>query len=132
MNGPMSAICRRIASRRVTNRFEIGFALLIIGLYYYVPIIDNRAVTLERTGMHKVRTPVWIAVGREVRRGKGQPLMFNKPKVLAANDFAPYGGGHEGDAEGNTEIGTSPSLFEYEGRVYFFGSSAESVGAESM
>jgi hypothetical protein len=32
----------------------------------------------------------------------------------------PYGGGHEGDANGNTEIGTSPSLFEYEGRVYFF------------
>jgi hypothetical protein len=68
----------------------------------------------------RVRTPVWIAVGREVRFGKGQPLMFSKPKVLAANDFVPYGGGHMGDAMGNTEIGTSPSLFEYEGLVYFF------------
>ncbi len=33
MNGPMPAICRRIAWRRVTNRFLMGFVLLL-GLSY--------------------------------------------------------------------------------------------------
>jgi len=36
----------------------------------------------------RARTPVWISVGREVPFAQGQPIMFNKPKVLAANDFA--------------------------------------------
>lgn len=38
MNGPMLAICRKIASRRVTNLFFIGFMAFMINMYIYVLI----------------------------------------------------------------------------------------------
>jgi len=76
------------------------------------------------TDSRRVRRPVWLAVGREVAQsGKlagnvhpndDQPLIFSPPRILADN-----GGVAVGPAK-HTQIGTYPSLFEFEGRVYFW------------
>ena len=36
MNGPMPAICRKLASRRVTNLFFTGFMAFMTNTYMYV------------------------------------------------------------------------------------------------
>ncbi len=36
MNGPMLAICRKTASRRVTNLFFMGFMAFMTNMYIYV------------------------------------------------------------------------------------------------
>lgn len=59
------------------------------------------------------RRPVYISIGREVLANEKQPLIFNKPKILADNDRVPI------SDKQVTEIGTYPSLFEYDGKVYF-------------
>jgi len=65
------------------------------------------------TDSRRVRRPVWLAVGREID-DPDQPLMFKKPRLLADN-----GGVSVGPSD-HTQIGTYPSLFEFEGRVYFW------------
>jgi hypothetical protein len=35
MNGPIPAICRKAASRRVTNLFPDGFSVFMNDMYYY-------------------------------------------------------------------------------------------------
>ncbi len=60
------------------------------------------------------RRPVYLTVGREVLGDKKQPLMFNQPKVITDNDRVPI------SRKQLTEIGTYPSLFEYDSKVYFF------------
>ena len=62
----------------------------------------------------KNRTPAYIAVGREVPHTKGQPLIFNRPKLLVENDRIPDG------PRGRTSIATYPSYFEYCGKHYFW------------
>lgn len=59
------------------------------------------------------RRPVFCVVGREVPNAKGQPIKFSSPKIIADNDRIPI------SKKQLTEIGTYPSLFEYDGKVYF-------------
>lgn len=65
------------------------------------------------TDSRRVRRPVWLAVGRETGDADS-PLAFNEPRVLADN------GGATAGPSAHTQIGTYPSLFEHEGRVYFW------------
>ena len=60
-----------------------------------------------------VRRPVFAAIGREIHN-PDQPLIFTQPRVLADNNGVPFGEKHD------TQIGTYPSLFEFEGKVYFW------------
>lgn len=60
------------------------------------------------------RRPAYICIGREAPYAKGQPIIFNKPKLLMDNDGIPAG------PIDRTEVATYPSLFEFEGKVYFF------------
>jgi hypothetical protein len=61
----------------------------------------------------KNRRPVFVAIGREISN-PDHPLVFTQPRLLADND------GRTGGKKGTTQIGTYPSLFEFEGRVYFW------------
>jgi hypothetical protein len=61
----------------------------------------------------KVRRPVFVAIGREIKH-PDQPIMFAKPRLLADNDGVPYGPAKD------TQIGTYPSLFEFENKVWFW------------
>lgn len=61
------------------------------------------------------RRPVYLLVGREIFDSNNkQPLVFSEPRLLADNDRIPI------SKKQLTEIGTYPSLFEYEDKVYFF------------
>ncbi|OHB58674.1 MAG: hypothetical protein A2Y12_14175 [Planctomycetes bacterium GWF2_42_9] len=60
------------------------------------------------------RRPVYLSVGYEVNSDGNQPIVFNPPVMLADNDRVPIG------KKQLTEIGTYSSLFEYEGKIYFF------------
>ena len=60
-----------------------------------------------------VRRPVFVVIGREIRNAD-QPILFGKPKLLADNNGVPWGPAHD------KQIGTYPSLFEFEGKVYFW------------
>lgn len=59
------------------------------------------------------RRPVYLAVGREIDDAD-HPLMFKQPRLLADNGGVPVG------PSAHTQIGTYPSLFEFEDRVYFW------------
>ncbi|HOJ53442.1 MAG TPA: exo-alpha-sialidase [Phycisphaerae bacterium] len=61
----------------------------------------------------KNRRPVFVAVGREIA-DPDHPLVFTRPRLLADNGGIPDG------PVAQTQIGTYPSLFEYEGKVYFW------------
>lgn len=61
----------------------------------------------------KNRRPVFLAVGRE-NSDPEHPLSFTRPRLLADNGGKPDGPVNQ------TQIGTYPSLFEYEGKVYFW------------
>lgn len=65
------------------------------------------------TDSRRVRRPVWLAVGREIAHGD-HPIVFSKPRLLADN-----GGATVGPSD-HTQIGTYPSLFEFEGKIYFW------------
>jgi hypothetical protein len=65
------------------------------------------------TDSKRVRRPVWIAMGRETNNAD-HPLEFRQPHVLADNDRRPIG------PSGHTQIGTYPSLFEHDGKIYFW------------
>lgn len=65
------------------------------------------------TDSRRVRRPVWLAVGREISH-PDHPLMFKRPQILADN-----GGAARGPVS-HTQIGTYPSLFEFEDQVYFW------------
>jgi hypothetical protein len=65
------------------------------------------------TDSRRVRRPVWLAVGREIS-DPDHPLIFERPRILADN------GGQSVGPSDHTQIGTYPSLFEFEGRVYFW------------
>lgn len=60
-----------------------------------------------------VRRPVFVAIGREIRH-PDQPIIFGRPRLLADNDGVPWG------EDLDTQIGTYPSLFEFEDKVYFW------------
>lgn len=60
-----------------------------------------------------VRRPVFVAIGREIRHAD-QPIMFGNPRLLADNNGVPWG------PKNDKQIGTYPSLFEFEGKVYFW------------
>jgi len=60
-----------------------------------------------------VRRPVFVAIGREIRH-PDQPIVFGKPRILADNNGMPWG------EDFDTQIGTYPSLFEFEDKVYFW------------
>jgi hypothetical protein len=59
------------------------------------------------------RRPVFLAIGRPIDH-PSHPLVFSQPKLLADNGGIPAGPSR------HTQIGTYPSLFEFEGRVYFW------------
>jgi hypothetical protein len=59
------------------------------------------------------RRPVYIAIGREIH-DPDQPIVFGKPRVLADNGGRPVG------PSNHTQIGTYPSLFEFDNQVYFW------------
>jgi hypothetical protein len=61
----------------------------------------------------KNRRPVFLAVGREIDH-PDHPIMFTRARLLADNGGATVGPKH------HTQIGTYPSLFEFEGKVYFW------------
>jgi len=61
----------------------------------------------------KNRRPVFLAVGREIDHPE-HPIMFTQPRLLADNKGIPVG------PSKHTQIGTYPSLFEYDEHVYFF------------
>lgn len=65
------------------------------------------------TDSRRVRRPVYLAVGREIHH-PDHPIMFEQPRPLADNGGTPLPG------SGHTQIGTYPSLFEFEGCVYFW------------
>lgn len=65
------------------------------------------------TDSKRVRRPVFVAIGREIKH-PDQPIMFAKPRLLADNDGVPYGPARD------TQIGTYPSLFEFEGKIWFW------------
>jgi len=65
------------------------------------------------TDSRRVRRPVWVAIGREISH-PDHPMIFTRPQILADN-----GGAAQGPS-GHTQIGTYPSLFEFEGKVYFW------------
>lgn len=70
---------------------------------------DGRSVSDSRRN----RRPVFLAVGRELDH-PDHPIMFTRPRLLADN------GGAAGGPRDHTQIGTYPSLFEFEGKVYFW------------
>jgi hypothetical protein len=59
------------------------------------------------------RRPVFVAVGREIAH-KDHPVVFTRPRMIADNGGRPTG------PSDHTQIGTYPSLFEFEGEVYFW------------
>jgi hypothetical protein len=59
------------------------------------------------------RRPAYVAIGRAIDH-PDHPIMFTRPRLLADN-----GGRAAGPSE-HTQIGTYPSLFEFEGTVYFW------------
>ena len=61
----------------------------------------------------KNRRPVYLAVGREIDH-PDHPIMFTRPRLLADN------GGVSAGPSQHTQIGTYPSLFEFEEKVYFW------------
>jgi len=65
------------------------------------------------TDSKRNRRPVFLAVGREIDH-PDHPIMFTQPRLLADNGGIPAG------PKGHTQIGTYPSLFEFEGKVYFW------------
>lgn len=65
------------------------------------------------TDSRRVRRPVFLTVGREIDH-PDQPIAFTPPRLLADN------GGKAVGLSKHTQIGTYPSLFEFEGRVYFW------------
>ncbi|GMV96175.1 MAG: hypothetical protein AMXMBFR83_05430 [Phycisphaerae bacterium] len=65
------------------------------------------------TDSRRVRRPVFISVGREIP-DRDQPIRFSPPRLLADN------GGQPHPVNGHTQIGTYPSLFEFQGRIYFW------------
>jgi hypothetical protein len=77
---------------------------------------NNRGDANDGTGptdSRRVRRPVFISVGCEINNAE-QPIRFSRPQLLADN------GGVPNPASGHTQIGTYPSLFEFEGRIYFW------------
>lgn len=83
----------------------------------YVLIFHNNAGEANG-GRHimdwcRNRRPVYLAVGREILKYDKQPLIFGAPRLLADNDRVPI------SRKQLTEIGTYPSLFEDDGKVYF-------------
>ncbi len=83
----------------------------------FVLIFHNNDGTANKgrgpTDSKRVRRPVWLSVGREIPN-PDQPLVFSEPRILADNDRWPAG------PSGHTQIGTYPSLFEFDGQVYFW------------
>ena len=75
---------------------------------------DGSANGATWIGDGKNRRPLYLSVGREISASGEHPIMFGEPKVLADNDGVPAG------PNDLTEIGTYPSLFEFDGKSYFF------------
>lgn len=65
------------------------------------------------TDSRRVRRPVFLTVGREIG-DPDQPIAFTPPRLVADN------GGTRAGRSRHTQIGTYPSLFEFEDRVYFW------------
>ncbi len=65
------------------------------------------------TDSRRVRRPVFLSVGREINH-PDQPIVFSRPRLLADN------GGVPNPKSGHTQIGTYPSLFEFEDKIYFW------------
>lgn len=63
--------------------------------------------------VRKNRRPAYLAVGRE-NGDSDHPLAFTEPRLLVDNGGLPDG------PVGETQIATYCSLFEFEGRVYFW------------
>lgn len=61
----------------------------------------------------RVRRPVYVIVGRE-NGDPNDPITFDPPRLLADNGGVPAG------VSEHTQIGTYPSLFEFDGKVYFW------------
>lgn len=60
------------------------------------------------------RNPTFISVGREVAGHEEHPIVFSEPGLFADSQFVPYG------ARPNIGIGCYGSLFEHDGRVYYW------------
>ncbi|UCD30000.1 MAG: exo-alpha-sialidase [Planctomycetota bacterium] len=65
------------------------------------------------TDSKRNRRPVFLAVGREIEHLQ-HPVMFTRPRMIADNRGISTGPSQ------HTQIGTYPSLFEFEGQVYFW------------